>query len=153
MSSRLSCIASERPVKRCQPTPQTQWQLGRSCSTEYYYWELKMFLKYNCFNWVITIIVLSAMRRAQKPRYRSLSRKWRTRPMKPISISAFQQFFKLKLLTLAGNFFDNYERHFDNEGTHIHQTTLLVKGIVITKSPKNVKWIPGKNFAELELRK
>lgn len=101
---------------------------------------------------ILTIAVLIVIRRIRRAVInRRLRQKWKTQPVKSISISVIDRLIEVRKLRTSGNFFDNYRRRFENEGTHTLRTSFLGQGIVITKSPRNVKWILGKNVEDWNL--
>lgn len=101
---------------------------------------------------ILTIFSLIAIRKAKRVIInRKLSQKWKTRPVKSIAISIKDRIIEVSQLRTSGLFFDNYRRRFEEEETHTLRTSFLGKGIVVTKSPKNVKWILGKNVEDWDL--
>lgn len=96
-------------------------------------------------------VVLVASRARRFIITRKLSRQWKTKPIRKIFISPLERLLEVRRLTNSGEFFDNYKNRFDKEGTHTYQTGFLGNRIILTKSPRNVKWVLGKQEENWDL--
>lgn len=95
---------------------------------------------------VIVVIFVAATRARRAVLNQRLSRKWKTKPIKRISISFIERILEVRHLCSSGKFFDNYKKKFDIEATHTLHSTFLGNTIILTKSPKNIKWVLSKDF-------
>lgn len=100
---------------------------------------------------VIVIVFVVAKRVWRAVHNQQLSRKWKTEPMKKISISIIERILEVRYLCSSGKFFDNYKLRFDIEDTHTLRTNFLGNAIILTKSPKNIKWVLSKDFNNWDL--
>lgn len=84
-------------------------------------------------------------------RNQQLSREWKTKPIRRIYVSFYERLLEVRHLCSSGKFFDNYKMKFDREDTHTLRTGFLGNTIILTKSPKNMKWVLSKDFDNWDL--